>query len=66
MRYTPLVLAMTCICTTPPIAAAQLSLGVKGGFSYDNVSNKGVLPGELGGRSGLAAGVAASTGGLIV
>lgn len=65
MRYTPLVLAMTCIGAAPSMAAAQLSLGVKGGFSYDNVSNKGVLPGNLGSRSGLAAGVAASTGGLL-
>lgn len=40
-----------------PAARAQ-SVGVKGGLSYGNVSNSGLLPGNLGGRTGFAVGLA--------
>ncbi len=43
-------------------APAQTGLGLKGGFSYGNVSNRGVLPGNLTERTGFAAGLAAGTG----
>ena len=43
-------------------AAAQSGLGLKGGFSYGNVSNRGVLPGNLKERTGFAVGLAAGTG----
>ena len=36
-----------------PAARAQ-NLGVKGGLSYGNVSHSGLLPGNLGGRTGFA------------
>jgi hypothetical protein len=37
--------------------AAQVEFGVKGGASFGNVSNKGLLPGNLKTRTGWAAGV---------
>ena len=40
-----------------PAAQAQ-GIGVKGGFSYGNVSNRGLLPGALRERTGFAVGVA--------
>ena len=46
----------------PHIAAAQSELSIKGGASFGNVSNKGVLPGDLGGRTGFAAGAGLAIG----
>jgi len=43
-------------------APAQTGLGLKGGFSYGNVSNRGVLPGNLKERTGFALGLGAGTG----
>ena len=43
-------------------ATAQTGLGLKGGFSYGNVSNRGVLPGNLTERTGFAVGLSAGTG----
>lgn len=43
-------------------ATAQSGLGLKGGFSYGNVSNRGVLPGNLKERTGFALGLSAGTG----
>ena len=40
------------------IATAQGGLGIKGGFSYGNVSNRGLLPGNLEERTGFAVGLA--------
>ena len=45
-----------------PAAGAQ-GLGVKGGLSYGNVSNRGVLPGSLGGRTGFALGASLTSSG---
>lgn len=44
----------------PTAAAAQVDVGVKGGLSFGNISNKGVLPGDLQTRTGFAAGAAAA------
>jgi hypothetical protein len=50
----------------PAVLAAQSGFGIKGGASFGNVSNKGVLPGDLGSRTGFAAGLSlASKGGLV-
>lgn len=46
-------------------AQSQGGLGIKGGLSYGNVSNRGVLPGSLRGRTGFAVGVSAITGGFL-
>ncbi|MGH7511338.1 MAG: porin family protein [Gemmatimonadales bacterium] len=39
-------------------ASAQVEFGVKGGASFGNISNKGLLPGNLKTRTGWAAGAA--------
>lgn len=44
------------------VASAQGGVALKGGFSYGNVSNRGVLPGNLKERTGFAAGVSFGTG----
>jgi hypothetical protein len=44
------------------LAAAQGSVALKGGFSYGNVSNRGVLPGNLQERTGFALGISFGTG----
>jgi len=44
------------------LAPAQGSVALKGGLSYGNVSNRGVLPGNLSERTGFAAGLALGTG----
>src|SRR5438093_1394793 len=43
-------------------ATAQTGLGLKGGFSYGDVSNRGVLPGNLTERTGFALGLGVGTG----
>jgi hypothetical protein len=45
------------VCATPAAARAQ-GLGLKGGLSYGNVSNSGVLPGDDKQRTGFAFGLA--------
>jgi hypothetical protein len=49
----------------PVGAPAQSGIGIKGGLSYGNVANTGVLPGNLDGRTGFAVGVSAGTWGLL-
>jgi len=59
------MIAVGMLATAPVIANAQdypqtpskWRFGLKGGLSYGDVSNRGVLPGNLDGRSGFAAGV---------
>ena len=41
----------------PAVARAQGTFGIKGGLSYGNVSNQGLLPGNLQHRTGFAAGI---------
>jgi hypothetical protein len=50
---------------TPRVALAQGGFGIKGGFSYGNVSNSGVLPGTLHNRSGFAVGVGLASTALL-
>ena len=45
-----------------PLAHTQSGVGLKGGFSYGNVSNRGLLPGNLQERTGFALGVSFGTG----
>jgi hypothetical protein len=44
------------------VASAQSGIAVKGGFSYGNVSNSGVLPGNLDSRTGFAGGLSFGAG----
>jgi hypothetical protein len=44
------------------VASAQSGLALKGGLSYGNVSNGGVLPGNLDTRTGFAVGLALGPG----
>src|SRR5579862_661875 len=44
-----------------PAAVCGQSIGIKGGWSYGDVSNSGVLPGAASDRSGFAIGVGALT-----
>ena len=55
-RWAVVVLAML---VSPSLVLAQAEFGVKGGLSFGNISNKGLLPGDLGNRTGFAAGAAA-------
>jgi hypothetical protein len=51
------LIAALLFAVAPRMASAQ-NLSLKGGLSYGNVSNSGLLPGELDHRSGFAAGLA--------
>jgi len=59
------IFAVGMLAVAPAIAHAQdyqqdasrWRFGVKGGLSYGDVSNRGVLPGDLDGRSGFALGM---------
>jgi len=44
------------------VATAQSNIAVKGGFSYGNVSNRGILPGNLDARTGFALGLSFGAG----
>lgn len=41
----------------PALASAQGEAGIKGGVSFGNISNKGLLPGDLDTRTGFAGGL---------
>jgi len=66
-RTLALINALLAIGLTPATAYAQGILSIKGGLSYGNVSNRGLLPGPLDQRTGFAAGVAltSATGQLL-
>jgi hypothetical protein len=49
--------ALVALLAAPASLSAQVEFGLKGGASFGNISNKGVLPGDLGTRTGFAAGV---------
>jgi hypothetical protein len=55
-------MAIAAICCAAAAVHAQNGLGIKGGLSYGNVSNRGVLPGNLDTRTGFAVGLALSPG----
>jgi outer membrane protein with beta-barrel domain len=42
----------------PSLLSAQAEFGIKGGVSFGDISNKGLLPGDLDNRTGFAAGAA--------
>jgi hypothetical protein len=54
------------LLAAPASLAAQVEFGLKGGASFGNISNKGVLPGDLGTRTGFAAGAALGFGAQVV
>ena len=54
----PAALVLALAAAAP--ANAQVEFGIKGGASFGNISNKGLLPGNLKTRTGWAAGVALS------
>lgn len=58
MKHAHAITAAVLLATAPGVAFAQGGLALKGGFSYGNVSNRGVLPGALHERSGFAVGLA--------
>jgi Outer membrane protein beta-barrel domain len=59
-------MAIMGLVLTPAMAHAQLGFAIKGGGSFGNVSNRGVLPGNLGTRTGFAVGLAlGSSGGVL-
>lgn len=64
MQRTVAVVAAT-VAILSGAARAQGGLGLKGGFSYGDVSNRGVLPGNLDTRTGFALGAAYTTGGFL-
>lgn len=57
MKHSFRLLPIVLLALAPAMLAAQ-GVGIKGGLSYGNVSNRGLLPGNLGRRSGFAVGVA--------
>jgi hypothetical protein len=66
MKHSLAIIAAFALSIAPATARAQGGLGIKGGLSYGNVSNRGVLPGSLDGRTGFAAGLSiGTTGGLL-
>jgi Outer membrane protein beta-barrel domain len=66
MKRSIAYMAIIGLVLTPVMAHAQLGFAIKGGGSFGNVSNRGVLPGNLGTRTGFAVGVAlGSSGGVL-
>jgi len=65
MKRTLACLAGLSLALLPQLASAQGGFGVKGGFSYGNVTNRGLLPGALKNRTGFAAGAGFSSAGLM-
>jgi hypothetical protein len=58
------VAAALALALAPPAPAQRLT--VKGGLSYGNVSNRGLLPGNLRERTGFAVGVGIGTAGSLL
>jgi Outer membrane protein beta-barrel domain len=66
MKRSIVYLAIVGLVLSPVMAHAQLGFAIKGGGSFGNVSNRGVLPGNLSTRTGFAVGVAlGSSGGVL-
>lgn len=65
MKHTLAIIAALLLGTVPATAYGQGSVGIKGGVSFGNVSNQGLLPGSLDNRTGFAGGVALSTGHVV-
>src|SRR5258705_9523720 len=58
MKHIMAVIVTLLVSLSPAAVSAQGALGVKGGWPYGNVSNRGLLPGPLDHRTGFAAGIA--------
>jgi hypothetical protein len=56
-----IVVGLVAIGAAAPLAA-QVAIGVKGGLAFGNISNKGLLPGSLKTRTGIAGGIYLGTG----
>jgi|ERR1043166_443385 hypothetical protein len=66
MRRSSAFIAGLFLLAVPAAVTAQSGFGIKGGASFGNVSNKGLLPGDLETRTGFAAGLSVgSKGGLV-
>ena len=65
MKRTLAFLAGLSLALLPQLASAQGGFGLKGGFSYGNVTNRGLLPGALKDRTGFAVGAGVSSTGLM-
>jgi len=65
MKQSLAVIAALGLALTPQLALAQGGFGIKGGFSYGDVTNRGFLPGALKDRTGFAAGVGLSSTALL-
>ena len=60
----PRLMLLTVLAGFPAVLSAQ-SFGLKAGVSFGNISNKGILPGNLDNRTGFAAGIYLGSGGAI-
>jgi len=63
MKCAITTVALCAIAFAPTTATAQV--GIKGGASFGNVSNSGVLPGDVEGRTGFTIGISAFTPGVL-
>lgn len=61
----PVLVGLLLLSPTAVQAQTGLDVVVKGGVSFGNVSNKGLLPGNLENRTGFAAGIGFATRGVI-
>ena len=66
MRTRAVLLAGALAVVTAPLAAQGAEVGLKGGLSFGNISNKGLLPGNLKTRTGFAAGIYLGFGASVV
>lgn len=58
-------LLLAAVLLAAPVTLSAQGFGIKAGASFGDISNKGVLPGNLDHRTGFAAGLYAGSGGLI-
>ena len=65
MRVTSVCTLLLVAVTGPLAAQSGVSVSVKAGLSFGDVSNKGVLPGNLKSRTGFAAGAGLATKGIV-
>jgi len=65
MRKRSLIAGAALILGMQGTLLAQPEIGIKGGASFGNISNKGLLPGNLKTRTGLAGGLYLGSGGAI-
>jgi len=65
MRKRSLIAGVALVLGMQGAAWAQPAIGIKAGASFGNISNKGLLPGNLGHRTGLAGGLYLGSGGAI-